>query len=196
MATIESPEKVGLKPAHEFDQAQRDLAAGGPARRDPRGRLGVPRPLRRPGEPDPAASAPSTSPPPGTRSSSPSAAPPRRVNPFINILNRLVVVQYEDFEGDRQDPGLRADRDRGPGRGALLRPAAQPLRRVPLLQGLRHLLQRRAAGDGEDGGSARGRRLHQLRPPPRPGHPLRARLDRAAAGPRAARCRRCSRTRS
>ena len=51
MAAIESPEKVGLKPFHEFDEANDDLAARRPPGRDPRGRGRVPRPVRDSREP-------------------------------------------------------------------------------------------------------------------------------------------------
>ena len=99
MATIESPEKVGLKPAHEFDQAHETWPRGKrpaairEAASEFRARFAVPenRIL-------------------GVRTVDiASAAYPLRfafggaakgVNPFINILNRLVVVQYEDFDGD------------------------------------------------------------------------------------------------
>ena len=80
-------------------RGERDLAARRPAGGDPRGRGRVPGPLRDPGEPGRARCARSTSPRPATRSSSPSAAPPRAPNPYINIINRLQVVQFEDFDG-------------------------------------------------------------------------------------------------
>ena len=56
-------------------------------------------------------------------------------NPYVNIINRLQVVQFEDFDGELQDARLGADGPRGAGRGAVLRAADRAARRVPLLQG-------------------------------------------------------------
>jgi hypothetical protein len=99
MAAIESPEKLGLKPFAEFDQANDTWPRGDrpaairEAATEFRGRFATPENRIR-----------------GVRTVDiASAAYPVKfafggaahaVNPFINILNRLVVVQYEDFDGD------------------------------------------------------------------------------------------------
>ena len=99
MAAIENPEKLGLKLASEFDEAHETWPRGDrpAAIRDAalefRSRFATPENRVR-----------------GVRTVDiASAAYPVKfafggaahaVNPFINILNRLVVVQYEDFDGD------------------------------------------------------------------------------------------------
>jgi hypothetical protein len=98
VATIESPDKVGLRTFHEFDRANETWPRGDrpPAIREAaaefRVRFATPENRIR-----------------GVRTVDiASAAYPvkfafggaaRTANPYINILNRLVVVQYEDFEG-------------------------------------------------------------------------------------------------
>ncbi|MGE5858635.1 MAG: hypothetical protein ACM31K_09125 [Solirubrobacterales bacterium] len=99
MAAIESPEKLGLKPFDEFTDANRTWPRGDrpaairEAAAEFRARFARPDNRIR-----------------GVRTVDiASAAYPvkfafggaaRAVNPYINILNRLVVVQYEDFDGD------------------------------------------------------------------------------------------------
>ncbi len=99
MAAIESPEKLGLKPFDEFTEANRTWPRGDrpaairEAAAEFRARFARPDNRVR-----------------GVRTVDiASAAYPvkfafggaaRAVNPYINILNRLVVVQYEDFDGD------------------------------------------------------------------------------------------------
>ena len=39
----------------------------------------------------------------------------RHLNPYVSILNRLVVVQFDDFEGEPAHAGLGAHRARGLG---------------------------------------------------------------------------------
>ena len=80
------------------------------------------------------------------------------------------------------DARLRADGARGPGRGAVLRAADRAAGRVPLLQGAGDDLEPPRRGPRRGRPVARGRRLRQLRPPPRPGPALRARHDRADRG--------------
>ena len=100
------------------------------------------------------------------------------------------------LRGEPEDARLGADDRGGRGRGAVLRPAAEALRRVPLLQGVRDLLQHRRGGDREVRHHAGRHRLRQLRPPARAG-------PAADHGHHAARCwaspsraSRSSRTRS
>ena len=101
MAVIESPEKVGIRPFHEFDEANstwprgKRLEAIRSAARDFRERFKAQGEVL------------------GVRTIDlVSAGYPVRyafggaakgaLNPYINILNRLVVVQFEDFEGERK----------------------------------------------------------------------------------------------
>ncbi|MFN2467293.1 MAG: hypothetical protein ABR521_04070, partial [Gaiellaceae bacterium] len=98
MAAIESPEAVGLRPAHEFAEAHatwprgdrpaamREAAEAFRARFKEQGQI---RAIRTVGLV--------------------SAAYPvelafhgaaRSVNPYVSLLNRLVVVQFEDFAGE------------------------------------------------------------------------------------------------
>ncbi len=99
MATIEKPEKLGLKPFHEFDQANetwprgdrpaaiREAAAEFRARfATPENRISGVRTVD-------IASA-------GYPVKFAFGGAAKAVNPFINILNRLVAVQYEDFDGE------------------------------------------------------------------------------------------------
>jgi hypothetical protein len=99
MAAIESPKKVGLKPFEEFTEANRTWPRGDrpaairEAAAEFRARFATPENRVC-----------------GVRTVDiASAAYPvkfafggaaRAVNPYINFINRLVVVQYEDFDGD------------------------------------------------------------------------------------------------
>ena len=99
MATIESPEKVGLKPFHEFDRAQETWPRGDrpaairEAASEFRARFAVPENRIQGVRTVDIASA-------GYPVRFAFGGAAKGVNPFINILNRLVVIQYEDFEGD------------------------------------------------------------------------------------------------
>jgi hypothetical protein len=99
MAAIESPEKLGLKPFDEFTEANQTWPRGD----RPAAIRGAAAEFRaRFARPDNRVR--------GVRTVDiASAAYPvkfafggaaRAVNPYVNILNRLVVVQYEDFDGD------------------------------------------------------------------------------------------------
>ena len=144
MATIEAP-RAGIRPFHEFDgvydvwprgdrlEAIRDAAADSVSASRHRRTVC-------------ARSRPSTWRRPATRPFAlPGAA--KALNPYINIINRLVIVQFEDFEGEPADAGLGADGRGGRRRGAVLRPATEALRRVPLLQGVCEVLQHGRGGD-------------------------------------------------
>ena len=101
MAAIESPEKVGIRPVPRVRRGAGDVAARGPRRR---------RCARRP-----ATSARASTEQgevlairtidlvsagyPATFAFHGAA---RGLNPYVNILNRLVVIQFEDFEGARR----------------------------------------------------------------------------------------------
>src|SRR5438105_10641581 len=98
MAVIESPETLGLRPFHEFDAAQetwprgdrpaaiREAAHAFRARFKEQGRVRAIRTV------DLVAAAYPT------RFAFGGAA--RRLNPCISILNRLVVVQFGDLDGE------------------------------------------------------------------------------------------------
>jgi hypothetical protein len=99
MATIESPEKLGLKPFDEFDAANETWPRGNrpAAIREAAGafraRFATPENRIRGVRTVDLASA-------GYPVKFAFGGSAKAVNPYINILNRLVVVQYEDFEGD------------------------------------------------------------------------------------------------
>ena len=90
----------------------------------------------------------------------------RGINPYVNILNRLVVVQFDDFAGGA-DAGVGADGSRGLGRGALLRATDPEVRRVPRTASA--TVQHDRLGARRRRHHPRGRRLRVLRPPPRAG---------------------------
>ena len=119
MAAIESPEKVGLRPFHEFDEANETWPRGerpaaireaAAAFRD---RFAIPENRVR-----------------GIRTVDiASAGYPLKFafggaaigpNPYINIINRLQVVQYEDFEGELRTLAYEPTVTEGPAGGALL----------------------------------------------------------------------------
>src|SRR5438270_9297849 len=97
MATIESPETLGLRPIHEFDEAQatwprghrpaalRDAAEAFRARFKEQGQVRAVRTVDLVAAAYPTLFA--------------FGGAARGINPYISILNRLVVVQFEDFEG-------------------------------------------------------------------------------------------------
>ncbi|HEX8074580.1 MAG TPA: hypothetical protein VF545_06320 [Thermoleophilaceae bacterium] len=98
MAVIESPETLGIRPFHEFDrvseawprgerpQAIRDAAQAFRARFKEQGQIRAVRTV------DLVAA--------GYPTLFAFGGAARGINPFISILNRLVVVQFEDFEGE------------------------------------------------------------------------------------------------
>src|SRR3954467_14999536 len=97
MAAIESPETVGVRPFHEFDEAHnlwprgdRPMAMRGAAQ-EFRARFTEQGQLRAVRTIDLASA--------GYPSAFAFGGAARGVNPFVNIRNRLVVVQFEDFDG-------------------------------------------------------------------------------------------------
>src|SRR5215204_6126077 len=99
MAAIESPEKVGLKPFHEFDEANatwprgdRPAAIRGAAA-EFRSRFATPENRVRGIRTVDIASA-------GYPLKFAFGGAAKAPNPFINIINRLQIVQFEDFNGD------------------------------------------------------------------------------------------------
>jgi hypothetical protein len=98
MAVVDSPESVGIQPFHEFDEANATWPRGDrpaairEAAAEFRARFARPDNRVRGVRTVDIASAAYP-----TRFAFGGAA--RTVNPFINILNRLQVIQFEDFEG-------------------------------------------------------------------------------------------------
>ncbi len=101
MAAIESPEAVGIRPFHEFDEANQTWPRGDRldairrAADEFRGRF------KEQGQIGGVRTVDLVSAGYPTRYAFGGAAR-GSVNPYINILNRLVVVQFEDFEGERK----------------------------------------------------------------------------------------------
>src|SRR6059058_5743137 len=97
MAAIESPETVGIRPFHEFDEAHalwprgdrpgalREAAQEFRARFKSQGQIRAVRTIDLASAGYPTAFA--------------LAGAAKGLNPFVNIRNRLVIVQFEDFEG-------------------------------------------------------------------------------------------------
>src|SRR5687768_18485200 len=98
MAVIESPETVGIRPFHEFDDANsvwprgdrldaiRESAERFRGRFKAQGEVRAVRTIDLVSASYPAKFA--------------FGGAARSLNPFINIRNRLVVVQFEDFDGE------------------------------------------------------------------------------------------------
>src|SRR3954470_4308848 len=98
MAAIESPETVGIRPFHEFDEAHklwprgerpaamREAAQEFRARFKEQGQIRAVRTIDLASAGYPTAFA--------------LAGAAKGLTPFVNIRNRLVVVQFEDFEGE------------------------------------------------------------------------------------------------
>jgi hypothetical protein len=99
MATIESPEKLGLKVFHEFDDANETWPRGDrpaairEAAAEFRARFATPENRIRGVRTVDIATA-------GYPVKFAFGGAAKGANPFINILNRLVVVQFEDFDGE------------------------------------------------------------------------------------------------
>src|SRR5258706_1204192 len=97
MAAIESPETVGLRPFHEFDEAHnlwprgerpaglREAAQEFRARFKEQGQVRAVRTIDLASAGYPTAFA--------------LAGAAKGLNPFVNIRNRLVIVQFDDFDG-------------------------------------------------------------------------------------------------
>ena len=114
---------------------QPDLASRRPAGGDSRGGRRVPGPLRDAGESRDAESAPSTSPRAGYPLKFAFGGAAKGPNPYVNIINRLQVVQFEDFDGVLRTLAYEPTVPEGPAEAPLLRAADRAPGRVPLLQG-------------------------------------------------------------
>jgi hypothetical protein len=130
MAAIESPEKVGLRPFHEFGEANETWPRGKrpAAIREAaaafRGRFATPENRVR-----------------GIRTVDiASAGYPLKFafggaaigpNPFINIINRLQVVQYEDFEGELRTLAYEPTVTEGPQEAPFYQQMIERAQRLP-----------------------------------------------------------------
>src|SRR5688572_21064698 len=98
MAAIESPETVGLRPFHEFDEAHNVSPRGdrpaalAEAAQELRGRFKEQGQLRAVRTIDLASA--------GYPAAFAFGGAAKALNPFIMFRNRLVVVQFEDFAGE------------------------------------------------------------------------------------------------
>src|SRR3978361_484495 len=103
MAAIESPEKVGVRPVDDFDEAQATWPRGDRPAALREAAAEFPAGFTRHGA---VVAIPSSARPVPVAACSPAASPlhgaARGVNPYVNSLNRLVVIQFEDFEGERR----------------------------------------------------------------------------------------------
>src|SRR4051794_30023594 len=101
MAAIESPETVGIRPFHEFDEAHglwprgERPAALREAAQDFRTRFKEQGQIRAVRTIDLASA--------GYPTAFALAGAAKGLNPFCNIRNRLVLVQFEDFEGELEN---------------------------------------------------------------------------------------------
>lgn len=98
MAVVESPESVGIRPFHEFDEANATWPRGDrpaairEAATEFRARFATPENRVRAVRTVDIASA-------AYPTSFAFGGAAKSINPFINLLNRLQVIQFEDFEG-------------------------------------------------------------------------------------------------
>ena len=181
MATVEAPETLGIRPFNEFDGVFDVWPRGDRPGRDPRRGAPVPRALRDRREPRARGEdgGPRVGRLPGV------VRLPRRrqdAQPVHQHRQPARDRAVRGLRGEPQDARVGADDRRGRRRGAVLRPAAEALRRVPLLQGLRDLLQHGRGGDREVRHHAGRRRLRELRPPARAGPAPDHGHDAAGAG--------------
>ena len=97
MAVIESPEIIGVKPFHEFDEANATWPRGDRLEAIRAAAQAFRRRFRDQGQVAAVRTVDLVTAGYPTRYAFGGAA--RGLNPFVNILNRLVVVQFHDFEG-------------------------------------------------------------------------------------------------
>ena len=117
-------------------------------------------------------------------------------NPYVNIINRLQIVQFEDFEGRTRTLAYEPTVTDGPQEA----PFYEQMMRFPLPDSVADFLAYKVvakiwhepdeAARGR-GAAAGGRRPDQLRPPSRPGRALRPRHHRAHRRRGRRRARRC-----
>ncbi len=98
MAVIERPETVGLRPFHEFDEANATWPRGDRVEAIREAARGFRRSFKEQGELRAIRTVELVSAPYPTRFALAGAA--KGLNPFVNITNKLVVVQFENFAGE------------------------------------------------------------------------------------------------
>ena len=97
MAVIESPERLGIRPFHEFDAAHSTWPRGARLEAIRSGAEDFRRRFKEQGEVEAVRTVDLVTAGYPTRYAFGGAA--KGLNPFINITNRLVIVQFRDFEG-------------------------------------------------------------------------------------------------
>jgi hypothetical protein len=130
MAAIESPEKVGLKPFHEFDEANETWPRGDrpaairEAAVEFRARFATADNQVRAARTVPIASA-------GYPLKFAFGGAAMGPNPYINIVNRLQVIQYEDFEGNLRTLAYEPTVTDGPQEAPFYEQQIEQLRKLP-----------------------------------------------------------------
>jgi hypothetical protein len=130
VAAIESPKKVGLKPFHEFDEANETWPRGDrpaairEAAAEFRARFAVPENRVRAVRTIDIASA-------GYPVKFAFGGAARGANPFINIINRLQVIQYEDFDGNLKTLAYEPTVTDGPQEAPFYEQQIEQLRKLP-----------------------------------------------------------------
>src|SRR5919109_1892665 len=97
MAVIESPETLGIRPFHEFDEAHSTWPRGARLEAIRSGAEEFRQRFKAHGQVEAVRTVDLVSAGYPTKYAFAGAA--RGMNPFVNILNRLVVVQFHDFDG-------------------------------------------------------------------------------------------------
>ena len=152
MAVIESPESIGVRPFHEFDEANavwprgKRLEAIRAAAREFRGRF------KDQGQVTGVRTIDLVSAGYPVRYAFGGAAK-GALNPYINILNRLVVVRFDDFEGESKTLVWEPTVPEGSIEAPYLRPAGRALRRVAVHQRSLEAVQHRRSRHSRAAGS-------------------------------------------
>jgi len=130
MAAIESPEKVGLKPFLEFDEANETWPRGDrpaairEAAAEFRARFATPENRVRAVRTVPIASA-------GYPLKFAFGGAAKGPNPYINIINRLQVIQYEDFDGNLRTLAYEPTVTDGPQEAPFYQQQIEQLQKLP-----------------------------------------------------------------
>ena len=196
MATVEAPEKLGIRPFDEFDGVFDVWPRGERLDAIREAARPVPRALRDAGQPRARGQdgRPGVGRLPGVVRAS--TARPRALNPYINIVNRLVIVQFEDFEGNLQtlawEPTIAEGAAEAPFYDQLLKRYGEFLS-YKVFATFYNTVEEAIAEVRPHAGR---HRLRQLRPPARAGPAPDHGHDAAGATASPSRARRSSRTRS
>jgi hypothetical protein len=130
MAAIESPEKVGLKPFHEFDEANETWPRGDrpaairEAATEFRARFATAENRVRAVRTVPIASA-------GYPLKFAFGGAAKGANPYVNIINRLQVIQYEDFDGNLRTLAYEPTVTDGPQEAPFYEQQIEQLQKLP-----------------------------------------------------------------